>query len=249
MINARHIKGTKMRNFNGKVFFMLVVAATAYFLIGCAASPSPYYISHDFTQGNPTKTLICLSNFRPRQQKTEFTCGAACALMVLDYYGENDISEEELSVELDVRTDSNPREDGGFGCSTEALANIFRSRGFSVQASTDRKEPYFATVESFAEFVSGSLKQNSPIMVENVAWGGHWVVIIGYDNMGTDTVCDDVLVFADPYDTSDHKQDGYVIKSFERFYYEWFDAGILHPGITRQQFVRPRLADCRCIMD
>ena len=64
-------------------------------------------------------------------------------------------------------------------------------------------------------------------------------MIIGCDDMGTPEISDDVLIMADPYDTTDHCQDGYVIVSLERFFYEWFDAGILSPGITRQQYIAP----------
>ena len=52
-------------------------------------------------------------------------------------------------------------------------------------------------------------------------WGGHWQVIIGYDTMGTDTVQDDVIVAAAPYDTTDHNQDGYGVYSAERFLYNF----------------------------
>lgn len=53
-------------------------------------------------------------------------------------------------------------------------------------------------------------------------WGGHWQVIVGYDDMGTEATQDDVLILADPYDTTDHNQDGYVIESFERLVYGWY---------------------------
>ena len=46
-------------------------------------------------------------------------------------------------------------------------------------------------------------------MVDWIDWGGHWQVIIGLDTIGTDDTEDDVLVMADPYDTTDHYQDGY----------------------------------------
>ena len=52
-------------------------------------------------------------------------------------------------------------------------------------------------------------------------WGGHWQVIIGYDTMGTETTQDDVIIVADPYDTTDHNQDGYGVYGAERFYYNW----------------------------
>jgi len=99
--------------------------------------------------------------------------------------------------------------------------------------------PGAETTEAFAGFVKKQLTAESPILVEWSTWGGHWTVIIGFDDMGTADVSDDVLIMADPYDTTDHCQDGYVIVSFERFFYEWFDAGILSPGITRQQYVAP----------
>ena len=67
-------------------------------------------------------------------------------------------------------------------------------------------------------------KDNTPIIVENVDWGGHWRVIMGYDSMGTKHTGDDVLFMADPFDTSDHLQDGYNILSAERFFYMWFDS-------------------------
>ncbi len=52
------------------------------------------------------------------------------------------------------------------------------------------------------------LKEGTPVMVAWNDWGGHWQVVIGYDTMGTETTQDDVLIVADPYDTTDHNQDG-----------------------------------------
>ena len=48
-------------------------------------------------------------------------------------------------------------------------------------------------------FAQDSLREGSPIIVENVDWGGHWRVIIGYDTMGTESPLDDVLILMDPY--------------------------------------------------
>lgn len=39
--------------------------------------------------------------------------------------------------------------------------------------------------------------------------------------MGTETTQDDVMIMADPYDTTDHNQDGYFVYGAERFYYNW----------------------------
>ena len=79
-----------------------------------------------------------------------------------------------------------------------------------------------------------NLSAGKPVIVENVEWSGHWRVIIGVDTMGTAELDDDVLIFADPYDTTDHKQDGYTIGSLDRFYSMWFDHSML-PKRERNQ--------------
>lgn len=72
------------------------------------------------------------------------------------------------------------------------------------------------------EFVNNNLKAGVPIIVNDIDWGGHYRVIIGYDTMGDDYMGNDVIIMADPYDTTDHQQDGYNIVPAQRFYYMWF---------------------------
>ena len=74
-------------------------------------------------------------------------------------------------------------------------------------------------------------------MVENVDWGGHWRVIIGHDTLGDREGMNDVLILADPYDTTDHAQDGYNIISASRFYYMWFDAHLFRDKEKRRQWL------------
>ncbi len=82
------------------------------------------------------------------------------------------------------------------------------------------------------------MKKNTPVMVEWTDWGGHWQVVIGYDDMGTpEHIGDDVLILADPYDTSDHNQDGYYTVSAERFFYMWRDDRVLPESQKDQQWV------------
>ena len=73
----------------------------------------------------------------------------------------------------------------------------------------------------FVKWLTSHLKSGRPIMVECGDWGGHWMVIIGYDNNGTPFIGDDVLIFADSYDTSDHWKDGYSCNSLEKWFYQW----------------------------
>lgn len=78
----------------------------------------------------------------------------------------------------------------------------------------------------FVKWLTSHLMAGRPILVECADWGGHWMVLIGYDNNGTPFIGDDILIFADPYDTSDHWQDGYFCNSLERWFYQWNDMRI-----------------------
>ena len=71
------------------------------------------------------------------------------------------------------------------------------------------------------DFIRDTLAAGDPILIGWNDWGGHWQVIIGYDTMGTETTQDDVIIVADPYDTTDHDQDGYGVYGAERFLYNF----------------------------
>ena len=56
----------------------------------------------------------------------------------------------------------------------------------------------------------------------NVDYGGHYKVIIGYDEVDKNPD-HDMLIFADPLDLNDGVQDGYNYFPADRFFYMWFD--------------------------
>ncbi len=89
----------------------------------------------------------------------------------------------------------------------------------------------------FVQWITGHLEANRPIMVEWGDWDGHWQVIIGYDNNGTSGLGDDILIFADPYDTSDHWQDGYYYYPLERWFYMWQDRNVAPKPFQLQPYV------------
>lgn len=95
----------------------------------------------------------------------------------------------------------------------------------------DAKDSYFV------KWVTGNLKANRPIMVEWGDWDGHWQAIIGYDTNGTAGIGDDVIIFADPYDTSDSWQDGYYYYPAERWFYMWSDRAVAPKPYQIQPFV------------
>lgn len=61
--------------------------------------------------------------------------------------------------------------------------------------------------------VLNNLINDRPIVNVISPSGGHYITIIGYDDMGTDYIYDDVLVIADSSDYWDGYQDGYNMYS------------------------------------
>lgn len=231
-----------------KGYDYLASGASSYDGIGNVAK-SPYFPVLDFYNMKSTDTLTLLSKFKTYQQTTEYTCGAVAGLMVLHHFGETQYDELEIAEVMQTHKDRNfsnkiefgvADERGEYGTSTSGVVHFFESIGWDVTSSlteADESGYTFGTPEEFREFVIKNLKDKTPIMVENIDFGGHWRTIIGYDTLGTDTIADDVIIMADPYDTSDHNQDGYIYTSAERFFYMWYDSHILPEAQKYQQWV------------
>lgn len=205
--------------------------ASAYQGVGNVKA-SPYYTALDYYNLKSTDTLTLLPHYKTYQQTTEITCGPAAALTVLVHFGNNDWQEQEIATIMGTKPE--------VGTDTKGMVTFFKAIGWEVKSSltTANKDGItFTREEEFRDFIVANLKNNTPILVENIDWGGHWRVIIGYDTMGTDTVADDVLILADSYDTADHNQDGYVVNPVQKFYYMWFDAHMLPKGQQTQQWI------------
>lgn len=175
---------------------------------------SPYFYSLDFYNMKSDDTLTILSNFKTQQQTSEWSCGVSSALMIMNWYdmlGEH--NEESLA-----KFRSNGLEPGA--TSMTQLVDIFEGvGGFDIVSRLDYDEDVYDVFT--LDYIQETLKAGYPIAIGWNDWGGHWQVIIGYDTMGTDTTQDDVIIVADPYDTTDHNQDGYGVYSAERFIYNF----------------------------
>lgn len=210
---------------------------------------SPYFPVFDFYNMKSTETLTLLPKFKTYQQTTEYTCGAVAGLMTLYHFGETQYDELEVAEIMQTHKDRNfsnkqeagiADERGEYGTSTSGMVHFFERIGWQVESSLTKADETgysFATPEIFRDFVIEKLKNDTPIMVENIDFGGHWRTIIGYDTMGTETIADDVIIMADPYDTSDHSQDGYIYTNAERFFYMWYDSHILPETQKYQQWL------------
>lgn len=172
---------------------------------------SPYFHAPDYYNMKSTDSLTLLPQFKTYQQTTEWTCGTAAALMVLEYFGLRGTEDDQSLVRL------RGKDEPGYSSLTH-MKNIFDAfGGFSSDDTYNYENLDDITQSMLLDF----LKQGIPVMVEWCDWNGHWQVVIGYDTMGTENEADDVLILADPYDTSDHWQDGYITINAERFFWTW----------------------------
>ena len=187
---------------------------------------SPYFRHPDFYNMTSTDSLTILTNFKTIQQSSEWSCGVACVLMTMEWYGLRGDYDEESLAQL------RPQGLEPVATTMSQMAGLFDAvGGYACYSAIDAGEDA-AEVFTF-DYIQETLASGAPIIIGWNDWGAHWQIIIGYDDMGTDTTQDDVLIVADPYDTTDHDQDGYGIYPAERFlynftFYDYFDEGELN---------------------
>ncbi|MCC8183505.1 hypothetical protein HF883_05790 [Cloacibacillus porcorum] len=200
---------------------------------------SPYFKAPDFfTMESNDRGLTILTNYPTYQQTACYSCGPAAALTVLWYFGVTDYDEPELMRRMG--SSGTPNERGEGGTCTAGMCRFFEEIGWRVSTSLCEcrgGERLFKDAAAFRDFVIRNLRAGLPIMVENMRFGGHWRVIIGYDTMGTETTADDVLIFMDSDDVCDHCQDGYAVASAEEFFHTWRDIGALPLDQRIQQYL------------
>jgi len=193
---------------------------------------SPYFAAPDVYHMKNTDTRIILEHYRTYQQTTGYTCGPAAALTVVEHFlGKPKDSEMEMAKIMDTHTASMKDP----GTNTRNMSRYFQKLGWTVHNSLKDGSP--ETYGEFIKFVRKNLSRGVPILVENVDLGGHWRVIIGLDEIDKDHPANDVLILADPYDTTDHRQDGYHVTSAYRFYHMWFDALLFRRGEKIRQWL------------
>lgn len=190
-------------------------AGASSFNGACDDRQSKYFVINDYYNMKSQGTLHILHNFETYQQTTEYTCGAASAHMVVNWF-DKELSKryDELTIAQMSGTDTQR------GVGPTGLDAFFRGIGWQTEVSAS-PEGYFESPDAFEKFVIEKIDAGIPIMVDWVDWSGHWQVIIGIDTCKEDNDADDVLILADPYDTSDQWQDGYYTFGAQRFYYMW----------------------------
>ena len=188
---------------------------------------SPYFYQIDIYNAEPTDSLSILPQFQTIQQTSWWSCGVSCTEMILNYYGlRGDWNEETLA---GLREDHS---DLHIGTCLDQVMDMFEAvGGFELETIYDyADDPDVVNLS----FVREHIRAGTPVMVGWNDWGGHWQIIIGYDTMGTESEGDDVIIVADPFDSTDHNQDGYGIYGAERFmdnftFFDFFADAPDHP--------------------
>lgn len=151
---------------------------------------------------NPNRTQLPLQAF---QQTKSYTCGPATLITLLRFYGRDG---DEMQIAKEAKC--TPQK----GTSPANMVAWLESHDFEVTWGEN------GSLKQLRE----NLDRGIPTLVEWIDWGGHWVLVVGYDTRGTDSERDDVIYFADPADGLDGVRDGVTSFHAKRFESMWFDA-------------------------
>lgn len=146
--------------------------------------------------------LLPISAF---QQTTSYTCGPACLLTLLRFHKKDG---DEMQIAGEAKATSSK------GTSPENMVAWLKAHDFAVTWGENGS----------LDLLRDNLAKGIPTLVEWIDWGGHWVLVTGYDTRGTKTLRDDLITFADPADGHDETRDGRTTFNALRFQAMWFDA-------------------------
>lgn len=184
-----------------------------------------YYTGIDFDslESNDHLTIIPLKSYR--QQVTNYSCGAVAAMTVMSYYGMpvNNTDADEDRVAHGMYSNVTEKT----GVNPEQVSAWLTRQGMNATWGTGGSRA----------MLRENLKNGIPTMVEWMDWGGHWVVVVGYDTRGTDNGWDDVILFADSVDSHDDRVDGITYFNYGEFDAMWFDAHYFPEGMRDRAYV------------
>ena len=157
---------------------------------------SPQAPHPDFYHMKSTASRTMLSGYKTFQQTSEWSCGPAAALTVLQWYGRADGWDEQKLADLrhplkDVTVPGFPN--GYPGTTLRQMKDIFDGvGGFHYISSSDyQKEGKTLSASDIRQFLSEGPAHPGLLLID---WSGHWQAIIGYDDMGTANEADDVII-------------------------------------------------------
>ena len=180
----------------------------------------PYTKFNDFYNMGSEGTRVMLPNYTVLQQTMSSSCGVCSITGALKYYGDyKDTSHFDFELEYCEMFNANPKFDDivyDNGSSVENHEIMLGDLGYvtEMKYSWVGSSPAFESYESYASYVKYHLTEGRPVITGISTTAGHYVTIIGYDDMGTpEHIYDDVFVIADSSEYWDGYQDGYTVYS------------------------------------
>jgi hypothetical protein len=189
-----------------QVWVALLVLLSSLFAAGPIASdPAADDGPHHREPAAASSATRVVLPIRAYQQTTSYTCGPASILTLLRYH-KRDGDEMRIAREAKCTVEK--------GTSPRNMAAWLEAHGFDVDWGEG----------GTLRLLRDNLARGIPTLVEWIDWGGHWVVVAGYDARAPDTASDDLILLADPADAHDGLKDGLTEFNAARFQAMWFDA-------------------------
>lgn len=193
-----------------------------------------YFKHFDYFNLKSGNGLHMVEKFESGIQELANSCAPVCVKLILNFYGKKLTQSESELCEI---FNSRPYPYGTKLCDLlKGVEKVCDNKTISSLESSKKGSKRFNTFKEFKEFVLHYIDKQIPIIVENVDYGGHYKILIGYDEV-SDVEEEDVLIFADPSDFNDGREDGYNYFPAERFFYMWFDSNCLAEEERLQPFV------------
>lgn len=182
------------------------------------------------TPGTPGFTYIGVKGY---QQTTGYTCGPSSVMSVMHYYGK--LNDSQLTHGTEMKIAAGMQTNPNNGTSAEPMVAWLNANGFDAYSATG------GTITDIKRY----LKEGTPVIIDWVDWGGHWVAATGYFEGAPDPESGkDTIFFADPAAHFQNVNNSLGITGFvsDRFADMWFNLN--GPGFQRGLHViaRPKKA-------
>ncbi|MFC4893105.1 peptidase C39 family protein [Pseudofrancisella aestuarii] len=169
----------------------------------------------------PSDKNITMLNIQDYQQTTDYTCGPAAIMTLMHYYGL--LKDSDMNKETEIKIAEELKIDNDYGTTPENMANWLKTHGLEVEQGTNGN----------IQMLVDNLNKGIPTLVDWIDWGGHWVLVTGYQKLGNSVDDDkDLIFFTDPAVHFNNVKTIYGLTAInpDRFQAMWFDSKQV-PGI------------------
>ena len=182
------------------------------------------YVKHtDYYNMGSEGSRLLLKNYQILQQTMNSSCGICSVSSIIKHYGfESETSYYDLEEKLATSFNAMHGVDiNQYGIpSMRHFMEACRNWGYSayVGYTPAGNSPRFTSYAQWAAFLKYNLANDRPISFGANSGSAHFITVIGFDDMGTDYIYDDVIITSDSADFNDHFQDSYVVYPATAFY-------------------------------